>query len=135
VNPSFTEAIADLTRGGAFFESGHDNAFYEFVDEMLGSRSHRRKNESIITFEQRMAILDRYSESNAWVREHYFATADVPATLFESPSPTDYIVQTREELAREQIQMLARLVFELGKRQSLTTCSTRQEGSEKPRVD
>jgi hypothetical protein len=118
VNPSFTEAIADLTRGSDLFENGHDSDFYDFLADVLGSSSHRRQNESIVTFDQRMAILDRYARSNAWVREQYFPTDDVPVTLFEQPSPTDYVVQTREELTREQIQMLARLVFELSRRRT-----------------
>lgn len=116
VNPTFNAAIAELIPGGDFFDNAHDNAFYAFLDDLLGEASHKKSNESMITFAQRRAILNRYGESNAWVRENYFAEDDVPETLFKMPRPGDYVVPSPDELRREQIQMLARLVFELSKR-------------------
>lgn len=115
VNPSFAETVVDLVPGGGFFEDVNDYAFYNFISDMVGGEYHRRKQDSAITFEQRMAILERYAETNAWVREAYFAGTDVPDTLFEIPQREDYTVRSRDELRREQIQMVARLVFELSR--------------------
>jgi SAM-dependent methyltransferase len=116
VNPSFNEAIVSLIPGSGLFKDGHDDEFYDFLDELLGAASHKRPNESGITYLQRMEILEHYEEANSWVRERYFADSDVPSTLFEMPSPNDYRVPSESELAREQMQMLFRLVFEVHKR-------------------
>ena len=115
VNPSYNEAVADLVMGGKFFKGPHDNAFYKFVERWLGEESLKRRGESAITFEQRMAILERYEQSNAWVRQNYFAAADIPETLFEMPARADYAVRTTDELRKEQIQMLARILFEMNR--------------------
>jgi len=116
VNPSFNEAIVSLIPGSDLFQSENDNDFYDFLDGMLGAAAHKRPNESPITHEERMAIVDRYEESNAWVGERYFADSDVPSSLFEMPSPDDYRVPSESQLTRQQMQMLFRLVFELHKK-------------------
>jgi hypothetical protein len=116
VNPSFNEAIVSLVPGSGLFKDVHDNEFYGFLEKTLGAAAHKRPNESAITYEQRLAILRRYDESNRWVRERYFADADVPPALFRMPLRHEHRVPTEQELVREQIQMLFRLVFELKKR-------------------
>jgi hypothetical protein len=116
VNPSFNEAIVALIPGSGLFKDAHDPGFYKFLDEMLGAASHKRPNESAISYEQRVAILRRYEESNAWVRQRYFADTDTPPTLFKMPLRHEYRVPTEQELVREQMQMLMRLVFELSRR-------------------
>lgn len=116
VNPSYREAIVDLVRGGEFFKNAHDNDFYRFMEDYLGTASHKRKNESILTPLQRIALVERYAKVNAWVRENYFADSDVPGTLFTMPKAEDYVVLTPDELRREQVQMLAKIVFEMHKR-------------------
>lgn len=115
VNPSYNQAIVDLVPGSGLFQNPHDPEFYNFLDEMLGRASHKRSNESPISYDQRLAILRRYGESNRWVRERYFAEADVPPALFKMPFRHEYRVPTEQELVREQMQMLFRLVFELSR--------------------
>ena len=115
VNPSFNEAIVSLMPGSGLFKDGHDNEFYKFLDETLGAAAHRRPNESPITYEQRVDILKHYEESNAWIRERYFAESNVPSTLFEMPRPDEYRVPSESELVRQQMQLLFRLAFELHK--------------------
>lgn len=115
INPSYNDAVVDLITGGQLFAGPHDNEFYHFLQRRLGSSVLKRKGESPITYEQRKAIVDRYRQSNAWVRQNYFAGDDVPDTLFTPPQPGDYKVSSTDQLRKEQIQMLAKLVFELEK--------------------
>ena len=115
-NPSFNEAIVSLIPGSGLFKDTHDPEFYAFLDKTLGAASHKRPNESAITYEQRLAILKRYEEANGWIRERYFADSNVPSTLFEMPRPDEYRVPSESEVTREQMQMLFRLVFEQYKR-------------------
>jgi hypothetical protein len=115
VNPSYTEAIVDLVPGSGFFRDAHDDAFYLFLEWLIGDAVHRRPHESPITYRQRLAILERYAESNEWVRANYFDGSDVPERLFEMPAPGGVVKPTREELTREQLQIMGRLVFELGR--------------------
>lgn len=116
VNPSYNEAIVDLVAGGGFFKDAHDNEFYKFLEHYLDDASHRRSRESVLTIDQRLAIIARYAASNSWVREHYFASSDTPETLFALPRASDYDVVTSEDLRKEQVQMLARVLFEMHKR-------------------
>jgi hypothetical protein len=116
-NPSFGEAVIDLVRGGGFFRDLHDPEFYDFLTETLGYAYSRRGRESALTYEQRASIVDRYADANAWVRDAYFSGIDVPETLFQMPQPGDFVVPDADELQREQLQMVARLVFELSRRQ------------------
>jgi hypothetical protein len=121
VNESFNEAIVALIPGSGLFADGHDVEFYRFLSEVLGPACVKRPHESSITYDQRIAILERYEDCNVWIRDRYFAESHVPATLFELPTPHDYRVPSERELTREQIQILARLVFDLRKNQSGAT--------------
>ncbi|MCI0734900.1 MAG: hypothetical protein L0Y50_01255 [Beijerinckiaceae bacterium] len=116
VNPSYKEALVDLVRGGEFFKNAHDNDFYNFMAHFLGTMSHKRNGGSIITYEQRVALVNRYAKVNAWVRENYFASSDVPGTLFTMPRPQEYVVPAPDDLRREQVQMLAKVIYEMHKR-------------------
>jgi hypothetical protein len=116
VNPSFDEAVVDLVRSGGFFEDGHDAGFFEFLESLVGASAYRKPNESSLTHEQRMAIIDRYADSNAWVREAYFADRDVPETLFTLPQADEHLVPSPQELMRRQIQLIARCLYELDRR-------------------
>lgn len=116
VNRSFREAIVSLSPGSDLFEDAHDRAFYDFIDEMLGAASHKRPDESALTYEERMEILKRYESANYWIRQRYFADSDLPPALFKMPWPNEYRVPSEGELTREQIQMLFRLVYELHER-------------------
>ncbi len=112
-NPSFTEAIVSLVPGSAFFEDVHDNEFYAFLEETLGPATHKRPGESPLTYDERMALLKHYEFSNHTIRNRYFADSDLPPALFKMPWPTEYRVPSESELAREQMQMLFRLAYEL----------------------
>ncbi len=72
VNPSFNAGVLDLMTGNtALFTSIHDNGFFRFVEDMTGNAHAARRGKSFISYEQRMAILSRYEQSNRWVREKY----------------------------------------------------------------
>jgi hypothetical protein len=115
INPSFTEAIVDLIPGAGLFRDSHDDGFYRFLERLLGEASLRRPDESPLTYRQRLALLTRYAESNRWVRANYFDGTDLPEDLFETPRSEQYRTLSREELTREQLQLMGRLVFELSK--------------------
>ena len=108
--------VVDLVTAGGFFTDIYDSDFYNFVADMTGSFYYARSGDSQLSLEQRLAIMSRYGESNAWVRQAYFPDSDAPETLFEMPRPGQYVVRSRDELRREQIQLVARLVFELARR-------------------
>jgi hypothetical protein len=116
INARFSEVVVDLVTAGGFFTDIYDFDFYNFVTDMTGDSYYARSGDSQLTMEQRLAIVSRYGESNAWVREAYFRDGDTPESLFEMPRPGQYVVRSRDELRREQIQLVARLVFELARR-------------------
>ena len=116
INPSFSDAVVDLLPGAGLFSDIHDSGFYEFLTEMVGDACYKRDGEAPITFDQRAGILERYAESNAWVRENYFAEEDMPKTLFEPPSSAKARMVTADELRREQVQLIMRDSVELSRR-------------------
>jgi len=115
VNPSYSEALLDLVKGNSrLFRSKHDSDFYNIVEQLTGRAYHRRQRESLITHQQRIAILERYRVSNEWVRANYFPK--VRDSLFARPSPDDYILLGDDELAKQKWELAATLIHHLGKR-------------------
>ncbi|MBV9571611.1 MAG: sulfotransferase domain-containing protein [Alphaproteobacteria bacterium] len=114
INPSYADALVELVKGNtAVFRDKHDNDFYNMVEQLTGDRYHRNPRESVITFEQRSAILERYRESNEWVRARYFA--DTPV-LFEPPTEADYVLLSPSKLSKQKSEIVSSLLFTLAKR-------------------
>jgi len=115
VNPSFAEAVVDFAKGNPLlFRDKHDNAFYDTVSQLTGQRYRRNPRESVITHAQRLAIFQRYAESNEWVRQAYFPNGTAP--LFAAPQADDYEVLSGDALERQKWELLASLIFGLAKR-------------------
>jgi hypothetical protein len=114
VNASYADAVVELAKGNrALFHDKHDNDFYNAVEQLTEGRYHRNPRESVITHEQRRAILRRYVESNEWVRAHYFP--DLPE-LFVRPKPADYIVLDGDGIEARKWELAASLIFGIAKR-------------------
>lgn len=114
INASYADAVVELAKGNrALFHDKHDNDFYNAVEQLTEGRYHRNPRESLITHEQRCAILGRYAEGNEWVRARYFPDL---AELFASPKPTDYIVLDEDGIEARKWELAASLIFGIAKR-------------------
>lgn len=110
INPSYSDAIADLVKGNeAIFENAHDNRFYAFVKQVSGDRYTRNSRHSIITYQQRMAILQRYADANAWVLDNYFPGSS--GSLFSMPKPENYEYLTPDAMHAEQLEFLVTALY------------------------
>jgi hypothetical protein len=114
VNASYADAVVELAKGNrALFHDKHDNDFYNAVEQLTEGRYHRNPRESVITHEQRRAILGRYAESNEWVRACYFTDL---AELFVPPTPGDYTVLDEDGIEARKWDLAASLIFGIAKR-------------------
>jgi hypothetical protein len=114
VNPSFNTGVLDLISGNdALFTSIHDNGFFRFIEDMTGAAHAARRGESFISYEQRMAILARYEQSNRWVREKYIRETDVGETLFSPPTPDDCRQLSRREIDKQKWDLIGHLLYQL----------------------
>jgi len=114
VNASYADAVVELAKGNpALFRDKHDNDFYNAVEQLTEGRYHRNPRESVITHEQRCAILGRYAEGNEWVRAHYFPDL---AELFVLPKRSDYAVLDGDGIEARKWELAASLIFGIAKR-------------------
>ena len=114
VNPSFNTGVLDLITGNtALFTSIHDNGFFRFVEDMTGNAHAVRRGESFVRYEQRMAILSRYEQSNRWVREKYIRSSDASATLFDPPLPHECRQMTKVEIEKQKWDLVGHLLYQL----------------------
>lgn len=114
-NPGYSEAVVDFVKGNPLlFRDIHDNNVYEMIEELTGDKFHRNPHESIITHEERLALLQKYRAVNAWVKNCYFANSSEP--LFPQPDSDDYEFVGAEKLSDQKWQLLASLVFQLARR-------------------
>jgi hypothetical protein len=117
INPSFNAGVLDLVSGNrALFDSIHDNGFFRFLEEMTGSAHLSVRNEATITFEQRLAILERYEGSNAWIHERYVKPRSERETLFDPPQRSDYEELTRDAIEQQKWSVVADLLYQLYRR-------------------
>lgn len=115
INPSYADALVELVKGNtALFRDKHDNDFYNMVEQLTGNRYHRNPRESVITSEQRGAILERYRDSNEWVRANYFPQQS--GALFEAPTAADYEILSEEKLNERKWELVTTLIYALAKR-------------------
>jgi hypothetical protein len=115
VNPSHADAVVDFAKGNPLlFRDEHDNEFYNAVEQLTEGRYRRDPRESILSYAQRCAILERYDESNRWVQERYFPES--PSPLFIPPAENDYVFLREGKLEAQKWQLMASLIFGLAKR-------------------
>jgi hypothetical protein len=114
INPSYTDAVVELVKGNrALFENVHDNRFYNTLETLTGSRFHRDRRESTITFAQRLSLLTKYADSNAWVCQRYFPGQ---SELFVAPTPRDYVYVDQARLEEKKWEVVMTLLYALAKR-------------------
>lgn len=114
-NPSYSEAVLDFVKGNPLlFRDIHDNTTYEMIEKFTGDRFHRNPRESIITHEERLALLQKYSAVNAWVKNRYFPDSKEP--LFPEPQAGDYDMIDRAKLVEQKWQFAASLIYGLSQR-------------------
>lgn len=113
-NVSYSEAVLDFVKGNPLlFQDMHDDTVYRMVGALTGERFHRKPRESIITHEERLALLHKYRAINNWVKNRYFPQRDGP--LFPDPKPEDYEVLTPETLRAQKWELAASLVHGLSR--------------------
>ncbi len=112
VNPSFSDSIVDLVKGNdLIFENTHDNEFYRFIEKYTGDLYFRKSAESILTVEQRRAIIKTYQKSNNWVKRNYFPGAD--GELFSEIKDNDFTYVDSDKMTKQQLQFLTTLIYRL----------------------
>lgn len=116
-NRSFDETLGDFAhRNRDLFNGGGDNQFYEVFVSLLGARAFKsRRGSVLLSHARRLAIRERFSETNARLARRYFDEATA-ASLFEPPSPEESIEESDVEKLRHENTLLARAVFNLGQR-------------------
>jgi len=114
-NPSYSEAVLDFVKGNPLlFRDMHDDSVYRTVGALTGERFHRNPRESVITHEERLALLYKYRAINTWVKNRYFREVEGP--LFPEPQPCDYDVLTPEMLTAQKWDLAAALLHLLSER-------------------
>jgi hypothetical protein len=114
-NPSYAAAVVDLVKANPLlFKSMHDNGPYEIVEALTGERFHRDPRESVITHEQRLALLSKYTAANAWVKNRYFPELEGP--LFTTPDPADYVFVDDRKREEQKWNVVTTLLYELSRK-------------------
>jgi hypothetical protein len=114
-NRSYSDAVVDFVKGNPLlFRDMHDNAVYGIIETLTGDRFVRNPRESVITHEERMALLQKYAAANAWVQNRYFANSN--GSLFVEPRPEDYDVLSPGMLKVQKWDLVASLIHGLAQR-------------------
>lgn len=109
VNPSMSDAVMELVKGNKnIFKNAHDAEFYNFVLELTGDDYVKNNRQSSITFDQRMALLQRYAAGNRRVRERYLP--DSPQ-LFTMPRDGDFEYVSSDRIREEQLRFLTTMIW------------------------
>ncbi len=115
VNPSFSDAITDLVKGNELiFRNRHDNDFYNFVAKMTGNKYVKTARQSAITFSQRQSIIERYKESNNWVKKNYLP--HISGELFSPPKESDYDYVSPDDISQQKLEFLTSILYQMYKR-------------------
>lgn len=115
-DPYYAAAVHELARGAASTNTQPKPLaeFYGVVDELTGEEFHRTRRPPVLTQSQRLAILERYAAVNAWVQKSYFPDSQGP--LFAPPQADEPVTGAQEANTTQKWQLLASLIFGLGKR-------------------
>jgi hypothetical protein len=114
VAPRLNAGILDLSAGHTgLFKTAHDNDFYVFVRTLTGHSHDIIRGHSIISFEQRLAILSRYDASNRWIKQNYFPNGNVPEMLFDPPDPDTYRTLSDEEIEKQKWSVVIELIYKM----------------------
>lgn len=113
-NISFSDAITDLITGApSLFSGAHDNEFYNMIGSLTGRDFVPQKKVSLISRNTRESIMYYYREENQSVCRNYFKGRQ---HLFRPIDHNQYQYLSDDDLRRQQLQFLTRLVFEISKR-------------------
>lgn len=111
INLSMSDAVTELVKGNrSIFANAHDADFYNFVLKMTGDEYVKKGRRSSITFEQRMALLQRYSEGNRRIRQRYLPESQ---RLFTMPQEDDFEYVSSEQMREEQLRFLTSMIWGL----------------------
>ena len=109
VNPSFNDGVTMLASSiKDVFDDIHDNRFYEMVSEWVAEKAHKKHQSELMSYGQRVAILNYYAESNERIRKMFFDSDE--DKLFEP------IVKSRNETdvsasVDGRMEILTRLIY------------------------
>jgi|SRR6056297_1513700 len=114
INPSFSDVITDLVAGNKLlFRDANDNEFFQMLLELTGRRYIEGKKVSLLSPKQREQIIRYYSAENEKLRAEFFPERDA---LFKPIEHSRYRYLNREQMDREQKQLLMSLIFSLWKK-------------------
>ncbi len=112
INPSYNMAVQELAESAqSLFAGLHDNAVYEMIGSLTGNRHYKRSDEVFLNRNEREAIVARYAESNAWIKEIFLPDLD-RETLF-APIRTRSFQHPTRTIEQEKEAVLLDLIFQL----------------------
>lgn len=98
------------------FTSVHDNAFYSFLEDLLGEAAYKNySGSSLLTLSERRAVFNDHREANERLRATYFPDIDPRPGVFTPPAPRDVHV-SREEPMDAGTELLYVAMFQLYRR-------------------
>lgn len=100
------------------FTSVHDNAFYTFLEDLLGEAAYKDyPGSSLLTLSERRMIFNDHREANERLRADYFPTIEPEVGVFSPPTARDVHV-TREPAMDRATELLYVAMFKLYQRLS-----------------
>lgn len=112
-NISFSDMITDLVTGApGLFTGAHDNDFYNLVKRLTDRDFVPRKKVSLISRRTRDSILYFYRNENQILCRNHFRGRP---HLFTPVDHGEYDYLEDEDMRKQQMQFLTRMVFELSK--------------------
>jgi hypothetical protein len=117
-NRSFDEAIGRMaSRIPDVFKDIHDNNFYNTFVYAIGEKAFKsRKGSSLLSYQQRLEILDAYASSNGALKAKYFPDLPDSEPLFQPPDPADAVTLTPEQQRDEEHNLLIRAVYRMAEK-------------------
>ena len=114
VNTSYNIAVEELALAApGLFEGPHDNDFFNMVQKYCKTAHKKLPGESRLNASERRSIINRYQQSNQWIKDQYFKNVNVP--LFKMPDTDEYHVATKEEIETRKWAVLSELVYGMHK--------------------
>ena len=118
INISISEVIGRMGhRIPDVFKNIHDNRFYRAMTYAIGDKAFKtKKQSSLLSLEQRLAIMEAYVESNNKLKAKYFPELGINEPLFSLPTLDDVISLTPEQELAEEHELLIRAVFRMAEK-------------------